>query len=295
MAWQRLTAVVPGPQAEAIADALCEAGALSTDFTDADAGTPDEHAVFGEPGSLAAPWPRARLTALFPLPADAAAAFTAACAGLGLAPPGFALDALADTDWVRDTQAQFEPLRVGRRLWIVPTWCKAPDPEALNLVLDPGAAFGTGSHPSTRLCLEWLEQEVRAGDRVLDYGCGSGILAIAALKLGATTAIGVDVDPLAREAAGYNARMNGVCLDVRTADEALDFLADLTVANILANPLRMLAPLLAAHSAKGGRIALSGILEAQASEVLLAYAPWFDLAVDGRDGDWVRLSGMRRR
>lgn len=296
MAWQRLTAVVPGPQADAIADALFEAGALSTDLTDADAGTPAERGVFGEPGSLAAPWPHARLTALFPVHADAAATFTAACAGIGMAPaPAFALDALADSDWVRDTQAQFGPLRVGRRLWIVPTWCRAPEPDALNLVLDPGAAFGTGSHPTTRLCLEWLEREVRAGDRVLDYGCGSGILAIAALKLGAAMATGVDVDPLALEAAGYNARMNGVCLDVRTADETLDFLADLTVANILANPLRMLAPLLAAHTDKFGRIALSGILEAQAQEVALAYAPWFDLAVDGRDGDWVRLGGMKRR
>ena len=295
MAWQRLNAVVPGPQADAVADALAQAGALSTDLADADAGTPGERAVFGEPGALAAPWPRALLTALFPAQADVPGAFRAACALTGLAPiPGFTLDALADADWVRETQAQFEPLPVGRRLWIVPTWHKAPQPDALNLVLDPGAAFGTGSHPTTRLCLEWLEQEVRAGDGVLDYGCGSGILAIAALKLGAARATGVDVDPLALEAARYNAQVNGVHLDVRTADEALVLLADITVANILANPLRMLAPLLASHTAARGRIALSGILVAQGEEVARAYAPWFDLSVDARDGDWVRLSGAKR-
>ena len=296
MAWQRLTAVVPGPRAEAIADALTAAGALSADLSDADAGTPDERAVFGEPGALVAPWPRALLSALFPAQADARGAFRTACTASGLVPPPrFAINVLADADWVRQTQAQFEPLKVGRRLWIVPTWCRAPQPDALNLVLDPGAAFGTGSHPTTRLCLEWLEREVRAGDGVLDYGCGSGILAIAALKLGAARATGVDIDPLALEAARYNAGVNGVSLDVRTADETLALLADITVANILANPLRMLAPLLAAHTATRGRIALSGILAAQAGEVAHAYEPWFDLAVDGLDGDWVRLTGTKRR
>ena len=296
MAWQRLTAVVPGPQADAIAESLAGAGALSTDLSDADAGTPNEKAVFGEPGSLAQPWPRARLTALFPAPADVPGAFRAACTAAGLAPPpDFALDALADTDWVRETQSQFEPLKVGKRLWIVPTWHVAPQPGALNLVLDPGAAFGTGSHPTTRMCLAWLEREVRAGDAVLDYGCGSGILAIAALKLGASRATGVDIDPLALEAARYNAQVNGVSLDVRTAEETLSLIADITVANILANPLRMLAPLLAVHTAPLGRIALSGILAAQAGEVVRAYAPWFDLAIDGLDGDWVRLAGSKRR
>jgi ribosomal protein L11 methyltransferase len=296
MAWQRLTAVVPGAQAEAIADCLAAAGSLGTDLADADAGTPDERAVFGEPGALAAPWPRALLIALFPAQADAPAAFRAACAHAGLLPtPDFAIDALADADWVRETQALFEPLKVGVRLWIVPTWHTAPQPDAVNLVLDPGAAFGTGSHPTTRLCLEWLEREVRPGDGVLDYGCGSGILAIAALKLGAARATAVDIDPLALEAARYNAEVNGVSLDVRTADETLALAADITIANILANPLRMLAPLLAAHTAPRGRIALSGILATQVGEVVNAYAPWFDLAIDGRDADWVALAGTRRR
>lgn len=296
MAWQRLTVVVPGPLAASIADALGDAGAISTDLTDADAGTAEEQAVFGEPGSIAAPWPRAQLTALFPAHADVAPLFHAACSHAGVAPPpAFTLDALADADWVRETQAQFAPMRVGKRLWIVPTWCVAPEPGALNLVLDPGAAFGTGSHPTTRLCLEWLEREVRGGERVLDYGCGSGILAIAAMKLGAGAAAGVDIDPLALEAAGYNAGVNGVLLDVRTAGEALEFLADITVANILANPLRMLAPLLATHTAARGRIALSGVLAAQAGEVAAAYAPWFDIAVDAREGDWVRLAGAKRQ
>jgi ribosomal protein L11 methyltransferase len=179
-------------------------------------------------------------------------------------------------------------------LWIVPTWHAAPEPGAINIVLDPGAAFGTGSHPTTRLCLEWLERNVEAGDRVLDYGCGSGILGIAALKLGAAAAVGVDIDPLALEAARYNSRQNEVALAVVSAAERIPGVARLTVANILANPLRMLAPLLAAHTEMNGRLALSGILETQAPEVIEAYAPWAPLSIEGREEAWVLLAGMRR-
>ena len=195
---------------------------------------------------------------------------------------------------MRETQRQFAPIRAGERLWIVPTWHEAPDAGAVNIVLDPGAAFGTGSHPTTRLVLGWLEREVRGGETVLDYGCGSGILAIAAMKLGAARAVGVDIDPLALEAARYNASANAVALDVLPADAPLVLEADLTVANILANPLRMLAPLLASHTRPGGRLALSGILAAQAGEVMAAYAPFFDMAAAGAEGDWVCLAGTRR-
>jgi ribosomal protein L11 methyltransferase len=290
-----LSVVVPGGCAAALAEALEAAGALSTELSDADAGTAAESALFAEPGADPGVWPRCRLVALLPAGADAGALLGSALAAAGcepLEPP--ADDILEDTDWVRETQRQFEPIRAGERLWIVPTWHEAPDPRAVNLVLDPGAAFGTGSHPTTRLVLAWLEREIRGQEAVLDYGCGSGILAIAAMKLGAARAVGVDIDPLALEAARYNASANSVALDVRAADAALDIRADLTVANILANPLRMLAPLLAAHTRTGGRIALSGILAGQSDEVMAAYAPYFEMAACGAEGGWVCLAGTRR-
>ncbi len=280
---------------ETLAEALEAQGALSTELADADAGTADESALFAEPGADPGVWPRCRVLALLPGAGDAARALEAALAQSGataLDPPEF--DTLEDTDWVRETQRQFEPIRVGERLWIVPTWHVAPDAGAVNLVLDPGAAFGTGSHPTTRLCLRWLEAQVKGGETVLDYGCGSGILAIAALRLGAARACAVDIDPLALEAARYNASTNGVSLEVRATGSPLALEADLTVANILANPLRMLAPLLATHTRPGGRLALSGILAPQADGVLAAYAPYFDCAPQAQDGDWVCLAGVRR-
>ncbi|NJD89866.1 MAG: 50S ribosomal protein L11 methyltransferase [Betaproteobacteria bacterium] len=295
MAWRRLSVVVPGSRAAAVAEALESAGALSTELTDADAGTAAESALFAEPGADPGVWPRCRLAALLPEDADARALLDAALAEAAcecLEPA--AIDLLEDTDWVRETQRQFEPIRAGSRVWIVPTWHSPPEADAVNIVLDPGAAFGTGSHPTTRLVLAWLEREVHGGESVLDYGCGSGILAIAAMKLGAGRAVGVDIDPLALEAARYNASANAVDLDVRAADAALEIRADLTVANILANPLRMLAPLLAAHTRPGGRIALSGILVAQSGEVAAAYAPFFDMAGAGEEGGWVCLAGTRR-
>ena len=293
MAWQRLGLIVAGSQAEALADALEEAGALSTDLADADAGTPDEDAVFGEPGADVALWRRCRLGAIFAEGADVSAALDAAVAASGTPALGAAsIERLEDADWVALTQRQFEPIRAAERLWIVPTWHE-PRPGAVNVVLDPGAAFGTGSHPTTRLCLAWLDRNVRGGDTVLDYGCGSGILAIAAMKLGAARAIAVDVDPLALEAARYNAERNRVALDVRDATRELPEASRITVANILANPLRMLAPLLAAGTLPGGAIALSGILEEQAQGVIAAYAPWAGLQVAAREAGWVLLAGTR--
>jgi ribosomal protein L11 methyltransferase len=285
---------VPGAEAIRLADALEEAGALSTEIADADAGTADEHSVFGEPGSDAGLWPRCRVSALFAALDDAGAAVERALGASGarlLA--GVSIDRVEDADWVALTQRQFAPIRAGERLWIVPTWHEPPEPGAVNVILDPGAAFGTGSHPTTRLCLAWLERNVRVGDRVLDYGCGSGILGIAALKLGAASATGVDVDPLALGAARYNSLRNGVALEVADAARAVPGAARITVANILANPLRMLAPLLASHTQPGGSIVLSGILEEQAREVIEAYSPWTPLAIAGRESGWVLLAGQR--
>ncbi len=294
MAWQRIDLVVEGACAEALAEALEDEGAISTEISDADAGTPAEHAVFGEPGSEGAMWPRARVRALFGVDADVSRALDAALATTAIPSMAAAsVDRLEDTDWVTLTQSQFAPILAGERLWIVPTWHQAPEPGAVNIVLDPGAAFGTGSHPTTRLCLAWLEKNVRAGDSVLDYGCGSGILAIAALKLGASRAVATDIDPLALEAARYNSQRNAVALEVTDAQSALAGAVRITVANILANPLRMLAPILASHTQPGGMIALSGILEEQAAEVTHAYAPWAALEVAARDSGWVLLAGTR--
>jgi ribosomal protein L11 methyltransferase len=296
VAWQRVGIVVDGREAEALADALSAEGAQGTEWTDAEAGTTKESERFAEPGAEVAPWTQARVSALFPEGRDASAALDAALAATGIrAISGASVERLEDEDWVARTQAQFDPIAVGRRLWIVPTWHRPPDAGAVNLVLDPGAAFGTGSHPTTRLALEWIERELGSGDTLLDYGCGSGILAIAAMKLGAGAATAVDIDPLALESARYNARRNDVQLTLAGAAERLRGSFRLTVANILANPLRMLAPLLAAHTAPAGRIALSGILEPQAPEVIAAYSPWFDAAVAARSEGWVLVAGTKTR
>jgi ribosomal protein L11 methyltransferase len=295
MAWQRVGLVVDGAVAEALAQALESQGALSTELTDADAGTPCERAVFAEPGSDAPLWPRCRVSALFAADARVALAVDAALAACAIDSAATAcIDRVEDADWVALTQHQFAPIRAGARLWIVPTWHEAPQPGAVNIVLDPGAAFGTGSHATTRLCLAWLERNVREGDSVLDYGCGSGILAIAALKLGASRASAVDVDPLALAAARYNAQRNGVELEVIDAQLGVSGAARITVANILANPLRMLAPILASHTLPDGAIALCGILEEQAAEVIAAYRAWASLEVAAREDGWVLLAGRRR-
>ena len=295
MRWQRVELEVDGGEAEALGDALEEAGAISTEVTDADAGTARESAIFGEPGAQAGTWHRCRVGALFAEGDDAVQAVRGALRDCGLdGETPLQVTPVEETDWVRATQQLFAPIRAGERLWIVPSWHAAPDPAAVNIELDPGSAFGTGSHPTTRLCLAWLERNVRAGDRVLDYGCGSGILGIAALKLGAGSATGLDIDPLALEAARYNSSRNGVALAVADARAALAGEARITIANILANPLRMLAPVLASHTQPGGWIALSGILEEQAAEVRAAYEPWTALAIDSREEGWVLLTGRKR-
>jgi ribosomal protein L11 methyltransferase len=292
MAWQRVDLVTGGDRAEALAEALEEAGALTTELSDADAGTPREKAVFGEPGADSGLWPRTRVSALFGRKFDARAAVDAVLEATGIESlEPMTLESVADTDWVALTQRQFTPVHIGKRLWIVPTWYELPDPGAVNIVLDPGVAFGTGTHPTTRLCLVWLEETIRGGESVLDYGCGSGILAISAIKLGAGSATAVDIDPQALEAARYNAVQNGVALEALDAQQALAGAARVTVANILANPLRMLAPVITAHTQPGGSIALSGILEEQAEAVIAAYAPWAKLEVSARDSGWVLVTG----
>jgi ribosomal protein L11 methyltransferase len=287
MAWLRVDLVVEGASAEPLADALAQAGATSTEISDAEAGTPREDAVYAEPGADANLWSSCRVSALFAADANVERALDAATAACGIAAPSAASIArVEDADWVALTQRQFEPIRAG-------DWHEPPEAGAVNIVLDPGAAFGTGSHPTTRLCLAWLERNVAHADSVLDYGCGSGILGIAALKLGAARAAAVDIDPLALEAARYNSQRNAVALEVLDAQRALTGMFRITVANILANPLRMLAPILTSHTQPGGRLVLSGILAEQAREVIAAYAPAASLEVAAREGDWVLIAGER--
>lgn len=274
---------------EAVEAACFAAGALSVTLTDA-ADTP----IF-EPELNTTPlWPQVRISALFDANADRAAILHMLESELGApAPPGTFTE-IADRAWEREWLADFHPMRFGRRLWICPHEQRVDARDATIVRLDPGLAFGTGTHPTTALCLEWLDGAALEGREVIDYGCGSGILAIAAMKLGAARAVAVDIDPLALEAARYNASANAVAVEALAADAPLALEAGLTVANILANPLRMLAPLLASHTRPGGRIALSGVLAGQAGEVLAAYEPWFAMAVEATEGDWACLAGTRR-
>jgi ribosomal protein L11 methyltransferase len=296
MNWLAVTIDADAKSAHALSDALLNAGALSVDLSDAAAGSAAEQAIYGEPSSpQEAVWPHARLTALFPEEADVRRALAQACAEAGLAAiePRL-IETVAEQDWVRKTQQQFTPVQISSRLWIVPSWHAAPDSGAINVVLDPGLAFGTGTHPTTQLVLRWLERTVRGGESLVDYGCGSGILAIAALKLGARIAHGIDVDPQALLAARHNAVQNQVQLHLAAGTDASIGPADIVVANILAHPLIVLGPLLARHARPGGMLALSGILADQAPEVLAAYQPWFEVALADRQEEWVLLSGVRR-
>ena len=285
----------PAAEADAWSDALQGAGALAVDVSDPAAGTPDETPQYGEPGEPgAALWPVSRLSALFAAGTDLHEALGAASLDVDLPVPAHETYAVAEQDWVRATQAQFGPIRITENFWIVPTWAQAPHPTALNLRLDPGLAFGTGSHPTTRLCLEWMHEHIRPGASLLDYGCGSGILAIAGARLGAARVTGTDVDPQAMRASADNARANGVDATFVLPDALAPGSFDIVVANILANPLTLLAPALALRVRTGGRLALSGILEAQADAVAAAYARWFTIGTwKSRDG-WVLLAGERR-
>ena len=296
--WISAALTTDAEPAEARSEALLAHGALSVSVEDADAGTERETPQFGEPGSPAAPlWAVSRVVALFEPAADSAEligriAVAARAAGIPELPE-IELDEVAEQNWVQLTQAQFEPIRINARLWIVPTWHTAPDPSAICLVLDPGMAFGTGSHPTTRLCLDWLCGNLSGNERVLDYGCGSGILGIAAAKLGAAEVVGVDIDENALVAARDNAMRNQVAITLRHTREPLSATFDRVVANILTNPLCVMAPLLSGRVAPGGRIALSGVLETQAQQVIDAYAPWLDLRVGATQEGWVRLEGSR--
>ena len=296
MPWQSVRILVDSKQAELLSDALMEVGALSVSLEDADAGTVDETPLFGEPDYPTAElWPHSIAAVLLDEHADVAEILAMAAKQAGIpAPTDYTVEIVAEQDWVRLTQSQFDPISISPRLWIVPTWHDAPDSSAINLKLDPGLAFGTGSHPTTRLCLRWLDAHLAGGETLLDYGCGSGILAIAAVKLGASRVDGVDIDSQAVTASNDNAELNTAPATFCLPDALAAGVYDVVVANILTNPLKGMAPLLAGRVRAGGRLVLSGILAEQADEVIAVYHDWFVFDLPAVDEGWVRLSGIKQ-
>ena len=301
MSWTEIVLEVPRQYAERLSDALMEAGALSVSVEDADEGTDAEQALFGEPGMEPAEqaWERSRVVALADAEADHATIVATACAACSMNADvwPFSLRPVAEQDWVRLTQSQFTPIHIGKNIWVVPSWHDAPDLDALILELDPGLAFGTGSHPTTRLCMEWLESQTLNNLCVLDYGCGSGILAMVAKKLGAAQVDGVDIDPQAIESARANSERNNCTVayflpeDFGLSHPTTRY--DVVVANILSSPLKLMAPMLTGRITAGGAIVLSGVLARQADEVIAAYAPYLTLSVWAEHEGWVALSGRK--
>lgn len=292
MPWLQVRLAISPAQAETYEDALLEVGAVSVTFMDA-----EDQPIF-EPELNTTPlWTHTHLLALFEADTDAQAVFAHLQLLTDAELPEHHAEVIEDQDWERSWMDNFHPIRFGQRLWIVPSWLDAPEPDAVNLLLDPGLAFGTGTHPTTALCLEWLDGQPLEDCEVLDFGCGSGILAIAALLLGAKHAVGTDIDVQALEASRDNAGRNGIAeasFPLYLPEDLPAQQADVLVANILAGPLVSLAPQLSTLVKSGGRLALSGILAEQGEEVAAAYAADFDLdPIANRDG-WVRISGRRR-
>ena len=292
MPWLQVRLAITPEQASTYEDALLEVGAVSVTFMDA-----EDQPIF-EPELGTTPlWSHTHLLALFEGDADADRVIEQLRLLTGASLPELQVERIEDQDWERSWMDNFQPMRFGRRLWIVPSWHAAPEPDAVNLLLDPGLAFGTGTHPTTALCLQWLDGQDLAGQRVLDFGCGSGILAIAALLLGADRAVGTDIDPQALEASRDNAGRNGIepeRFPLYLPEDLPREPADVVVANILAGPLVQLAPQITALVKSGGRLALSGILAEQADEVRAAYADAFHLDPTAEQDGWVRISGVRR-
>lgn len=292
MPWLQVRFAITPEQAETYEDALLEVGAVSVTFMDA-----EDQPIF-EPDLGTTPlWSNTHLLALFEADTDEAALIAHLQLLCGGALPEHHVERIEDQDWERSWMDNFQPMRFGQRLWIVPSWHAAPEPDAVNLLLDPGLAFGTGTHPTTALCLEWLDGQKLDDCHVIDFGCGSGILAIAALLLGAPQAVGTDIDPQALEASRDNASRNGIAparFPVYLPADMPQQPADVVVANILAGPLVSLAPQITALVKSGGRLALSGILAEQAEDVRAAYAGAFDLDPTASKDGWVRISGVKR-
>jgi len=292
MSWKELHLQLSSQDIDAISDALHELGAVAVTLRDA-----EDNPIFEPPPGTTPLWEQTQVTGLFDASRDLEAVIARLEAQFG---QGFVVqwqqDELPEMDWERSWMDDFEPMQFGKRLWIVPSWHDAPDDSAANIQLDPGLAFGTGTHPTTALCLEWLDAHPPQGQTVIDYGCGSGILAIAALKLGAEKAWGIDNDPQALVASGENALKNHLedRLDLYRPEAMPGLQVDLVIANILANPLQELAPRLAHLVKPGGHIILSGILREQAEGLNRIYSQWFEMAPIAHKEDWVRLEGVKK-
>lgn len=294
MSWKNLLILTGKADAGRYSEAMSAAGALAVSIEDAS--SPEaERPVFAEPGMPHEEyWDECVVAGLF----DAAAEMESIFAALNEVVPGadyhWKLEPVAEQDWVRMTQAQFSPIQASSRIWVCPTWHTVEADNAIVITLDPGLAFGTGSHPTTRLCLRWLDAHMRGGETVLDYGCGSGILAIAASKLGAYRVIGTDIDENALLASRANATLNGAAAQFMATEALPDINADVVVANILAKPLQLLAPLLNAQLNDDGVLVLSGILREQADAVIAAYREFVTLGRWAEDAGWVCLAGRRK-
>jgi ribosomal protein L11 methyltransferase len=295
MAWVSLKIEAQDQNADLISDTLMVMGALSAIIEDANAETIDEQPIFGEPGDPPPGiWQQNLVSALFDEGVDISQIMADLEHQSGLSNLQYSTETIQEQDWVRATQSQFEPIRITDQLWIVPTWHVTPNADAINIILDPGLAFGTGSHPTTHLCLAWLTQTVSPNKSVLDYGCGSGILAIAAKKLGAGQVVGVDIDAQAIQSSLYNAEQNSTAADFHHASLYQSNEFDIVVANILSSALSVLAPALASSCKPGGKIALSGILKEQEADVSAIYAEWFTMEPAQYMESWVLLTGTRK-
>lgn len=293
MPWLQLRIDTDRSNSDALEDALLAAGAVSVTLQD-NANQPILEPAVGETPL----WDQLRVTALFDAQTDTKQAVADAATALGSDLPTFRWELIEDKDWERAWMEHFEPIRFGKRLWVCPSWKTPPDNTAVNLMLDPGLAFGTGTHPTTALCLRWLDAQNLEGKTIIDYGCGSGILGIAALLLGADTVLAVDNDPQALTATHDNAKRNKIDPNRITTylPEQLPkhCKADIVVANILAGPLIELAPLIADLTRNGGQLALSGIIDTQITTLTNHYSHWFTLETPEVDQQWVRLSGTKR-
>ncbi len=293
MPWIQLRLNSNKEHAEPLSDLLMELGSVSITFEDS-FDTPIFEPKLGETPL----WDATTVIALFDAGDDLAPVIAELKAQPYMpADTDYKIEQVEDKDWVREWMDSFHPIKFGNRLWVCPSWREAPEPDAVNVLLDPGLAFGTGTHPTTALCMEWLDSLDLAGKQVIDFGCGSGILAVAALKLGAPHAVGIDIDYQAIDASKDNARRNGVEDKLSLylpQDQPADIQADVLVANILAGPLRELAPLIAGLVKPNGVLALSGLLNEQAEELREIYSQWFDMDAAAHKEDWSRLTGTRK-
>ena len=294
MAWINLTFFAEEKDIDLLSDALETRGALSIFIQDKNLNNSDEELIFGEPHSGPNKfWATNQIQALFNDSVDIKEIQDELILNFQDINFKFTASSVSETDWVKLSQSQFKPICIKNRINIIPSWHKINNPKLINIILDPGLAFGTGAHPTTHLCTEWLIDNVSKEKKVLDYGCGSGILAIAAYKLGAKMVKGVDIDPQAIIASKENGIVNECNIDWLNTNEDFKFQADLLVANILSSALSVLAPLLASYCAPKGKIALSGILESQENQIKKIYEPWFNFEKTLKNNGWVCLSGVK--